>query len=180
MLPQTLLFFFSKARKLWDEDRSCQSQQFVSLDAFRRAWLCDVAAAQGTAQSPAMAETSPNMARAVGALHFPAALPQAPFSLQPLLNNASAVFGLGKYACLTFFEVYFSPFSQVQLCAIFVSGWAASTYMGKRWGWLSQENKPSPVFPQHSSFNCVPFFVLWSKILNDFSHFPSKIIAFLM
>lgn len=57
----------------------------------------------------------------VGTLHFMDALAQAPFSLQPFLNNAFMVFGPGKHACLTFCEVDFSPFFQVQLCAIFVS-----------------------------------------------------------
>lgn len=76
----------------------------------------------------------PNVARAVGTLHFPAALAKAPSSLQPFLNNAFIVFGLGKHACLTFCEIDFSPFFQVQLCAISVSEGAVSTYVGKSGG----------------------------------------------
>lgn len=134
----------------------------------------------GLSREPCCGTEQPDVARAEGTLHSTAAPAQDPFSLQYFLNNALIVFGQGKHASLTFCEPEFSPFFQIQLCAIFVSEWAVTTYVGKRWGWLSQENKPSRVFPQHSHFNCVPFFFCGAKPWMISSNFPFKIIAFLM
>lgn len=86
----------------------------------------------------------------------------------------------GKTCLPDFLWSWFQPFfPSTALCHFCV--WMSSTYLHGKKVEVAQSRKEA--FPSLSitfQFQLCPFFVLWSKTLNDFSHFPFKIIDFLM